>query len=51
MNKLVIGFLLAFLFTGEALNAQSKNGLKNSNGMKDLKLTEVWIKYFHRVIK
>ena len=31
MNKLVIGFLLAFLFTGEALNAQSKNGLKNSN--------------------
>lgn len=28
MNKLVIGFLLAFLFTGEALNAQSKNGLK-----------------------
>lgn len=28
MNKLVIGFLLAFLFIGEALNAQSKNGLK-----------------------
>lgn len=46
MNKLVIGFLLAFLFTGEALNAQSKNGLKNSNGMKDLKLTEVWDKVF-----
>lgn len=46
MNKLVIGFLLAFLFIGEALNAQSKNGLKNSNGMKDLKLTEVWDKVF-----
>ena len=28
------------------MNAQSKNGLKNSNGMKDLKLTEVWDKVF-----
>lgn len=46
MNRLIIGMLLGFLFSGEFLSAQNRNDFKNSTGMKDLKLTEVWDKVF-----
>lgn len=46
MNRLIIGMLLGFLFSGEFLSAQNRNDFKNSTGMKDLKLTEVCDKVF-----
>lgn len=46
MNRLIIGMLLGFLFSGEFLSAQNRNDFKNSTGMKDLELTEVWDKVF-----